>query len=145
MIVIIQHRPSNDFRTISERLQTNNELNNRESNKENIFSDEDVAAFSKYQQWMVAHAPEVHKMKSSFTIEEFLKIKSKYPNKFVQKILIEMDDRPDLTKKHKSAYRMFLKWAANRIEWDKQKGLNSEGVQDAESKRIVDITYKYQE
>lgn len=74
------------------------------------YTEEQKAAFDKFQNWILKHAPDVALMKKPFTIEEFVKISVKYDHETVSRQLKAMDNWLPLLKKCKSAYLTFTKW-----------------------------------
>lgn len=71
---------------------------------------EQVAEFSKFQDWVKARAESVSKMKEPFTIDQFFEIKEKYAAEKIRDVLQSMHNWQPLLKKNKSAYLTLLKW-----------------------------------
>jgi hypothetical protein len=72
---------------------------------------EEIELFKQVQEWIKNKAPSVSHMKEPLTIDQYLKIKERYPDRsFVGKIFLAMHNWNDL-KKRKSAYLTFLTFA----------------------------------
>lgn len=70
----------------------------------------EIAAFEKFLEWILANAPRVAKMKEPFTIEQFLKVKGKFPPEQVQELLKAMHNWEPLQKKNRSAFLTLTRW-----------------------------------
>lgn len=66
--------------------------------------------FKHFQAWIDANAPSVAKLRDPFTEDQFNKLREAYPAERVRDILLQMHNRPDLSKKYRSAYLTALNW-----------------------------------
>lgn len=71
---------------------------------------ENEIAFEKFQAWLNANASNVAKMKEAFTMEEFLKLKSKIDANVIMEICLKMHNWKDLNKKNINANLTFKNW-----------------------------------
>jgi hypothetical protein len=104
---------------VKERKRKENESkgNDLDDAGAHAHTQEDIDAFEKFQKWILRNAPSVMKMVQPFKIEEYLSIRDNIPPDKVSDLLQRMDNRKDLLKNNKSAYRTLLNWSKN--EWNK--------------------------
>jgi len=70
-----------------------------------------VEAFKKFNNWLEQHAPRVLQLKTKISIEQFKKLKTKYPDmKTPAKTLKAMHNYKPLTKNYVDAYLTLTKW-----------------------------------
>jgi hypothetical protein len=75
------------------------------------FSDEDRAGFENFTTWIAKYAPEVSKMDEPFTLEQYTKLKQKYPKSDeIRALLLAMHNWRNLRKKNRSAYYTIMNW-----------------------------------
>lgn len=73
--------------------------------------------YEKFCQWLAGHCPRVAKLPTQLRYDEFITLFEKYDKDKVFRILANMEDRPDLLRKHRSVYRTALNW----LERDQKK------------------------
>lgn len=66
--------------------------------------------FKHFLAWIDKNAPTVATLRDAFTEEQFNKLKESYTADQVRDILLQMHNRPDLSKKYRSAYLTALNW-----------------------------------
>ena len=75
------------------------------------YTEADKAGFENFQKWIEAQAPEVSKMEQPFTIDQYKKIKERYPDSAqIRQLLLAMQNWKTLRKKNRSAYLTILNW-----------------------------------
>ena len=76
------------------------------------------APFDKFNDWLRKNAPNVLKLKTQMTEEQFGKVRATYSFKQIADILLAMENYKELTKKYTSVYLTFLKWAKKEYGTD---------------------------
>lgn len=71
---------------------------------------QDQIDFEKFVGWISENTPNIAKLSSPFSLEEFLRIKKEFPGEAVKNILQQMQNKKDLLKKYTSAYLTALNW-----------------------------------
>jgi hypothetical protein len=71
---------------------------------------EEVLGFKEVQKWIIDKAPRVSDMKEPLTIDQYLKLKERFPKDLIAKLILKMHNWGDL-KKRQSAYLTFLSFA----------------------------------
>lgn len=66
--------------------------------------------FKNFHEWITKTAPNVGKMKEPFTIDQFLKLKSKFSSEQIKSMVLKMHNYKPLLSKNNSAYLTFLNW-----------------------------------
>lgn len=72
---------------------------------------DEINGFNEVVEWIKRKAPRVLRMKQPLTIEEYLKIKERFPKELIAKLLLAMHNWSKLTKERESAYLTFLSFA----------------------------------
>jgi hypothetical protein len=76
-----------------------------------IHLQDDVDKYNAFTEWIKKNATNVSKMREPFSIEEYLKLRKKIPNREqVQALLLKMHNWQPLLKKNNSAYLTILNW-----------------------------------
>jgi hypothetical protein len=73
-----------------------------------IYTEEQKTSFQKFESWIATNTPSVSKMKEPFRIDEFLKLKTKFPWQRIAEVLETMETWEPLNAKRKNAYKTFL-------------------------------------
>ncbi|HEX7906246.1 MAG TPA: hypothetical protein VF487_20370 [Chitinophagaceae bacterium] len=74
----------------------------------------DESMFKAFTGWIQNHAVNVSKMKEPFTIDQYLQLRKKIPDRGkVQDLLLKMHNWQPLLKKNNSAYLTILNWSKN--------------------------------
>lgn len=73
-------------------------------------SQEEILGFKEVQKWIISKASRVSQMKEPLTIDQYLKLKERFPKDIIGKLLLKMHNWGDL-KKRQSAYLTFLSFA----------------------------------
>lgn len=71
--------------------------------------------FKSFENWVAMNAPQVGKLKSPFTIEQFSKLKEKYDSEDIMAVLTAMENKKTLLKEYNSAYLTCDNWLKIRI------------------------------
>lgn len=87
--------------------------------------------FDVFAEWIGKNASQVAKMRDPFTLEEFEKIKKEFPAEAVREILLQMQNKKDLTKKYTSAYLTCRNWLKRSFEDKRQ--VSGSGVSKIET------------
>lgn len=99
-----------------------------------------VEKFKKFEDWIKKNAPNVAKMKSPFTIEEFKKVQEKFNPNTVTSLLLKMHNYKPLLKKNISAYLTLDNWSRNQYNNEEVK--NDEpakaNAKEEKGRRILD-------
>lgn len=77
-----------------------------------VFTPEENAYFEK----MKRRFPRIMKMSEPLTLEQAKKLKAKFDDKLLLKIMTDMDNWKPLTSKNVSAYKTIIKWCEKEIE-----------------------------
>jgi hypothetical protein len=67
-----------------------------------------------WQTWLLANAPEVLRLKTPLTADQWAKLVTTYGEPLTQEVLLAMQNHAGLTKKYTSAYLTALDWAKRR-------------------------------
>jgi hypothetical protein len=92
------------------------------------YSKEEKEMFDSFVGWLGKYAPRVSKLKSPFTIDEYLKVKRKIPKEQLKSLLLKMHNWGPLLKNNHSAYLTILNWY-ERVDDIKTKADGSTEVQ----------------
>lgn len=76
-----------------------------------------ISGFTEVQRWLVEKAPRVAKMKEPLTIDEYLKLKERFPKDLIASLIMKMHNWGDLTKRQ-SAYLTFLSFAEREEKYN---------------------------
>lgn len=77
-------------------------------------TDEQLVMYKAFTEWIKKNAVNVSKMKEPFTIEQYLQLRKKIPDRQkVQDLLLKMHNWTPLLKKNNSAYLTILNWSRN--------------------------------
>jgi len=75
---------------------------------------EELKMFEAFTGWVIKNAVNVSKMKEPFTIEQYLQLRKKIPDREkVQELLLKMHNWKPLLQKNNSAYLTILNWSRN--------------------------------
>lgn len=117
------------------REQSGNKSNKVNKGKECLvgnaetYSPEDEFMFESFTKWVDKNALNVSKMKEPFTIDQYLQLRKKIPNReAVQELLLKMHNWKPLLQKNNSAYLTILNWSKkdyNNNPNEKNKSQNS--------------------
>lgn len=120
-------RGANGGRTEGERRATNNKNKNIKNDEEQQEVKSAVAPTHPLTIWIKQTCPTVAKMKQPLTDEEAvrlaadLEIKTKVDGAALKAVISDMENKPDLLKKYKSANMTIRKWWANAKKWESEK------------------------
>lgn len=95
----------------------------------NTYTPDDEAMFKAFTGWIQKNAVNVSKMKEPFTIDQYLQLRKKIPNReAVQELLLKMHNWKPLLQKNNSAYLTIMNWSKkdyNNNPNEKNKSQNS--------------------
>jgi len=84
----------------------------------------DESMFKAFTGWIQKNAVNVSKMKEPFTIDQYLQLRKKIPNRVtVQELLLKMHNWKPLLQKNNSAYLTILNWSRN--DYNQSKAVNA--------------------
>lgn len=92
-------------------------------------------AFEKFNEFISAEAPRVKKMEQPITVEQFLKLKSRFNTAEIVDGLKRMQNWKPLLKKNISAYSTFLNWFGNDELKTKKTEINNDIARNLEEER----------
>lgn len=102
------------------REQSGNKSNKGNKEKEcvginaNTHTPDDEAMFKAFTGWIQKNAVNVSKMREPFSIDQYLQLRKKIPNReTVQQLLLKMHNWKPLLQKNNSAYLTILNWSQN--------------------------------
>ena len=90
------------------------EITTETTNKEistKVDTKKEKTNFDKFNDWLKANTPNVLKLSSQMTEEQFNKLRSKYEFEQMSYILLQMENYKGLAKKYTSVYLTFNNWA----------------------------------
>jgi len=88
----------------------------KEVKEEEVYTPAQTESFNKFQTWLKDKAPRLLELRDSFTIDQFLKIRSEFDNKTIIDVILSMQNYKDLLKKYVSADLTFRNWVKLRQE-----------------------------
>lgn len=98
---------------------------NKSKLKESKYSAEELQQYQKLQSWIKQFTPSLNRMKKPLTIEEYFKLKSKFPAKLLTEKMKAMENKPKLVSTYKSTYATLCNWCKRSLEDDKSKEGNT--------------------
>lgn len=101
--------------------------------------------FEKFEKWIQENAPQVGKLGSPFTLEEFEKLKKEHPGEAVREILLQMQNKKDLLKKYTSAYLTCLNWLKRASDGKKQSKIDTAVQTNIEVKEYLRKKFENEE
>lgn len=88
----------------------------KEKEKLSVHTHDEILMFEKFQQWAKTNTPSLNRMKAPLTIDEYLKLKNKFPPKVLTDVMFAMENKPNLVKNYKSTYRTINTWCNMRTD-----------------------------
>lgn len=90
--------------------KTNTKTDNKEIST-NVDTKKEKSNFDKFNDWLKENTPNVLKLSSQMTEEQFNKLRAKYDFDQMSYILLQMENYKGLAKKYTSVYLTFNNWA----------------------------------
>lgn len=95
-----------------EQTGTNNNDNNdnNTTSKEVVYTEQQKIDFGNFEKFLNKDAPDVMKMRETFTMSQFIKLKERFDKNLIAQVCRDMNNKVGLVKKYKSAYSTCLSW-----------------------------------
>lgn len=90
--------------------QKKKEIIEEEGDNAELHTESEKTGFKNFQKFIVEKAPNVGRMKEPFTIEQYLKLKSKFSSEQIKTLVLKMHNYKPLLQKNNCAYLTFLNW-----------------------------------
>ncbi len=71
---------------------------------------------NKFEKWLEAQCPYIHKNIPMMSDAEFTKLKTAYGSKAIMEVCMDLENRKDLRKRYTSLYRTLLNWLKNYVK-----------------------------
>lgn len=86
------------------------EIKEKKLIEEHFLTEEQKTGFKNFEKFISESASNVGKMKEPFTIQEYLKLKTKFSSDQIKELVLKMHNYKPLLQKNNSAYLTFLNW-----------------------------------